>query len=367
MSHTLHKLHAFLTQTFLIPSPPLAAEDLPSQQNKVIIITGANSGVGYELTKILYAADATIYLTARSSSKCLAAISFIRSEFPDSKGRLEFLQCDLSDLDSVRTAAREFLKREERLDVLVNNAGILGDGMEGQKTKQGYDITMGTNCLGPFLFTKLLTPLLLKTASEGKGTGEGGEGGTGGEDEEGKKGGMNEVRVLWAGSLGISLRSPPNGMRFSSEGNLEISTPVMYAESKVGSYFLAKEFARRYPFSSPTTTTTSSNGIISLSFNPGNLQSSLFQVGPNSQRSWGYNILWPLLFYPPIYGAYTELFAGFSNEITPENNGGYIIPWGRFAEPRRDIVEGTKSVEEGGTGMATMFWEWCDRETRGWC
>ena len=69
--------------------------------------------------------------------------------------------------------------------------------------------------------------------------------------------------------------------------------------------------------------------------------------------------------YPSVYGAYTELYTAFATELTAtENNGAYVIPWGRVAAPRKDIVAGTKSVEEGGTGLARRFWEWCEKETR---
>ena len=71
----------------------------------------------------------------------------------------------------------------------------------------------------------------------------------------------------------------------------------------------------------------------------------------------------PFLFYPPIYGAYTELFCGFSPEITQKLNGCYIVPWGRVGSPRKDVVEEAKAVEEGGNGGAKKFWEWCERET----
>lgn len=89
------------------------------------MVTGANSGVGFELAKILYAANAKIYLAGRSEKRVLEAIQLIRDEIPLSQGTMVWLPLDLSDLASVKIAAEEFLGKEERLDVLWNNAGVM--------------------------------------------------------------------------------------------------------------------------------------------------------------------------------------------------------------------------------------------------
>lgn len=92
---------------------------------QVFVITGANSGVGFELAKILYAANAKIYLAGRSEKRVLEAIRLIRDETPLSQGDLVWLPLDLSDLASVKMAAKEFLSKEKRLDILWNNAGVM--------------------------------------------------------------------------------------------------------------------------------------------------------------------------------------------------------------------------------------------------
>jgi retinol dehydrogenase 12 len=68
--------------------------------------------------------------------------------------------------------------------------------------------------------------------------------------------------------------------------------------------------------------------------------------------------------YEPIYGAYTELFAGLSPEVTMEQAGAYIIPWGRIVFPKKEITDAMKSKEEGGTGVAERFYNWCESETK---
>lgn len=207
-----------------IPSPPLTQENLPSQSGKVVIITGANTGIGQKLAEILYCASATVYIAGRNPEKCLAAIEGIKTGNPSiTEGKLEFLKLDLGDLSTVKGSAEEFLRREKRLDVLVNNAGVMFPP-KGSKTVQGYDLQLGTNCLGPYLFTQLLLPLLQKTA-------------------EGAA--KDSVRVAWAGSLAVDLLSPVGGAEFDDQGQVvQYEDPQKgYGLSKCGNRFLAKGLA----------------------------------------------------------------------------------------------------------------------------
>ena len=87
-------------------------------------MTGGYAGIGFELSQILYAHNATVYIVGRSKAKASTAITKIRTKFPNSPGRLEFLYVDLSDLSTVKPGVEAFLAREQRLDVLVNNAGV---------------------------------------------------------------------------------------------------------------------------------------------------------------------------------------------------------------------------------------------------
>lgn len=123
---------SLLSQVFP-PSPKFTDKDLPSLAGKVFLVTGAASGVGLELAKMLYVAGGTIYIGARSSARCEGAITRIQKEVEElptktkstPKGTLEALVIDLADLASVRSAALEFLAKEERLDVLVHNAAVM--------------------------------------------------------------------------------------------------------------------------------------------------------------------------------------------------------------------------------------------------
>ena len=89
------------------------------------MVTGGYAGVGLELCKILYAHNATIFIADRSEPKAQKAIAAITEAYPRSEGRLEFLQLDLADLSTIKPAVGNFTTRQQRLDVLVNNAGVL--------------------------------------------------------------------------------------------------------------------------------------------------------------------------------------------------------------------------------------------------
>jgi retinol dehydrogenase-12 len=114
----------------LFPPPPTFTEsNLQSLVGKVFIITGAASGVGFNLAKIIYFAGGTVYIAARSTSRCESAIERINDlahcSKPARTGRLESMVIDLSDLATVKPAVEIFMRRETRLDVLVHNAGVM--------------------------------------------------------------------------------------------------------------------------------------------------------------------------------------------------------------------------------------------------
>jgi retinol dehydrogenase 12 len=87
-------------------------------------VTGGYAGVGFELCKILYAHNATVWIAGRSDAKAQKAMSSIKEASPRSQGHLDFLHLDLSDLSTIKPAVESFTAQQQRLDVLVNNAGV---------------------------------------------------------------------------------------------------------------------------------------------------------------------------------------------------------------------------------------------------
>lgn len=135
-------------------------DDIGDQSDRVVVITGANSGIGWEAARALAQHGATVVLGCRSRSKADAALAEIEATEPS--GTVEILDIDLGDLDSVATAAAEFADRHDRLDVLVNNAGLMAT--PNQRTAQGFEMQIGVNHFGHFALTGHLMPSLLAGA-----------------------------------------------------------------------------------------------------------------------------------------------------------------------------------------------------------
>jgi retinol dehydrogenase-12 len=126
---------------------------MPDLQNQLVLITGATSGIGEVTATALAKMGAHVVLLARSADKAAASQQKIKAAA--GHDRVDILLADLADLSQVRRAAAEFNARYPRLDVLVNNAGLIL-GAERQLSPDGYELGLATNHLGPFLLTSLL-------------------------------------------------------------------------------------------------------------------------------------------------------------------------------------------------------------------
>ncbi len=133
--------------------------DIPDQRDRVIVITGANSGIGYESARAIAGKGATVIMACRSVEKGATARDAILAEFPSAN--VEVMALDLGSLASIRAFADAVAARHNRLDVLMNNAGIMA--VPQAKTVDGFESQFGTNHLGHFALTGLLLPTLLAT------------------------------------------------------------------------------------------------------------------------------------------------------------------------------------------------------------
>ena len=133
--------------------------NIPDLTGKVIIVTGGNSGLGYEAVKAFAKKGAKVYMTSRSIEKGQNAQKQILDEVSDAA--IEVAQLNLADLSSVRKFANEFAGSEDRLDVLLNNAGIMMTPYS--LTADGFENQFGTNHLGHFALTGLLMETISKT------------------------------------------------------------------------------------------------------------------------------------------------------------------------------------------------------------
>jgi NAD(P)-dependent dehydrogenase (short-subunit alcohol dehydrogenase family) len=136
---------------------PWSLSDVGDQTGKVVLITGANSGIGFETTRVLADHGAHVVMACRDPEKARRAADILENDLDQSS--LEILDLDLADLVSVRRAAERFRSEHARLDILINNAGVMGTPY--RQTADGFELQMATNHLGHFALTGLLLDRLL--------------------------------------------------------------------------------------------------------------------------------------------------------------------------------------------------------------
>jgi NAD(P)-dependent dehydrogenase (short-subunit alcohol dehydrogenase family) len=135
--------------------------DIPDQRGRVAVVTGANGGLGLETAKALAGAGAHVVMAARNQEKAAIAAETIRSAVPDAS--LEVVPLDLGSLESVRAAAAQIAAAHRSIDLLVNNAGVMG--IPERVTDDGFEMQFGTNHLGHFALTALLLPSVLRAGA----------------------------------------------------------------------------------------------------------------------------------------------------------------------------------------------------------
>lgn len=268
-------------------------------------MTGSNGGIGKEVARILYQKHATVYLTARSQEKSERAKQDIQARTPSSEGELITVLLDLGNLSTIKAAAQYILERNSKINVLFNNAGVGVVTSEAQTTHQGYDRWLGVNNLGPYLLLKFLTPALVAAARA---------------EEPGA------VRVVWVSSAsgvlpdvprgGVPMDDIPNNR--NDDGRMEryqnkYGVGSRYGISRAGNILQAAEFARLHE----------QDGVTSVAMHPGIIETDSFTpVAEKSTMAWVFKILF---MQPPIYGAYTQVYAGLSPEVGTVSHQG---EWG---------------------------------------
>src|SRR5712671_5880625 len=133
------------------------SEDVPGQQGRLAVVTGANTGLGFETARVLAARGASVVLAVRDTEKGKRAAARIAGTAPGANVTVQPL--DLASLDSIRAAAGELRARHPRIDLLINNAGVMFPPR--QATGDGFELQFGTNHLGPFALTGLLLEQML--------------------------------------------------------------------------------------------------------------------------------------------------------------------------------------------------------------
>lgn len=200
-------------------------KDIPDLSGKVIIVTGGSSGLGKESVHQLAKHNpAKIFLGARTAARGNAAIEEIEKAVPAIKGKITFLEMDLSSFASLKKAAATFTAQSDRLDILMNNAGLMAQppGL----TEDGYEVQFGANYMGLALFTKLLLPTLESTASKPD----------------------SDVRVIDLSS-DLFKQAPPSGLLLSDNKTdlSKISSVARYGQSKLAVSLHTQTMAQQHP------------------------------------------------------------------------------------------------------------------------
>ncbi len=213
------------------PRPPIT-----SMEDRTVVITGANSGIGLETAAALAGAGARIVMGCRNPTTAAAAVDEIRRR--SGNEMVETHSLDLSDLEHVRRFAQE-LSSLDRIDVLINNAGLMLD--QRQESAQGHEATFATNHLGPFLLTSLLTEQIV-AAPHG--------------------------RIVNVGSL--AHRMAPRGIDWDDiDRRHRYFAWTVYAQSKLANLLHARELARRLW----------DRGVVAHSLHPGSVASGFGRDG----------------------------------------------------------------------------------------
>jgi NAD(P)-dependent dehydrogenase (short-subunit alcohol dehydrogenase family) len=289
-------------------------KDMPDLTSSTAVVTGANSGIGYEVTRAFAQKGAHVVMACRNVKRAETAATQILKEFPDAS--LEIMRIDLIDLSSVRDFAHKFSERYQFLHILCNNAGIML--APHVKTVDGFELHLGVNYLGHFALTGLLLNRLLATEN---------------------------ARIVTMSSV-----AHHRGDINFDDVNWEKSYSRMgaYGRSKLANLLFTYELQRRLE--------TVKSTVISVAAHPGwaatNLQSTGLHMGGGRLWRFVFKIGNPLFAQSAAMGALPVLYAA-----TAEVNGGdYIGPggwqeWGGYPEPVRSS---DKSYDKK---AAQMLWE----------
>jgi NAD(P)-dependent dehydrogenase (short-subunit alcohol dehydrogenase family) len=265
------------------------SEQIPDQAGRVAIVTGANSGLGYETARALARKGAKVIMACRNLEKGHAAAGRLQGQ--ELQGSVEVMQLDLADLASVQRFAELFRAGHDRLDLLINNAGVMMLPQR-QETADGFEMQFGTNHLGHFALTGRLLDLLLRTPGS---------------------------RVVAVSSMAHNFGS----MDFEDlQAEASYSSTGAYGQSKLANLLFAYELQRRLD-AAPVDGANSAGTLVAAS-HPGWTATNLQQ---HSRLARWLN---PLLAQGPEMGALPTLYAATAPDVV---KGGFYGPGG-FMEMR---------------------------------
>ena len=302
---------------------PFTANDIPSQAGRRVLITGANSGIGFETALELAGRGAEVILPARSMEMANDGVARIRRAVPDA--RILPAVLDLASLASVRSFAGFVGERfpGQSLDLLINNAGVMSVPQR-ELTVDGYERQFATNYLGPFLLTALLYPQMKQKAG---------------------------TRVVTVSS-GVSNQGK---IEFDNLQSERVYKPMFgaYSQSKLADLIFQQELQRRL--------TAAGSPVLSTGAHPGYAITNLQTSGSAGESPLSFRILEmilkPLASQDAAHGALPTLFAATSPAVTA---GGYYGPSG-FQELKGYPVPAKIAPAARDVELAKRLWSETER------
>lgn len=308
--------------------------------NQIAVVTGGNSGIGYEMVLQLLRHNAKVYLAARNKTKAEKAMDELKGK-PGVKGILTFVQLDLSDMRSIESFAGEMKERESHIDYLFNNAGIMEmnvrilDANKSATTAQGYEQHVGVNGIGSHYVAKLLIPLLqAATASHPD----------------------SLARVIFTSSC-MHANAPAHG--FDPEDPYgekdvppETSMPMRhYGVSKFYNILCESLLTATRKLQ------RDHDDIIFTAVHPGFVRTPIIGNPSGLIGLYKRYIKFPLLTLPQNDGAVTSLMAAFAD--VGLKKGAYFVPYGRECAT---ISAGYDHAVQDACAYLLTVAEWCDAQ-----
>jgi len=288
---------------------------IPAQTGRVSVVTGANSGIGFQTARELARKGSHVVMACRNIKKANEALARIRGEI--SYASIEVIELDLGRLDSVRAFAQAFKQKHPVLHKLINNAGVMA--LPYNETEDGFEMQFGTNHLGHFALTGLLIEHMF---------------------------GAPEARVVT-----VSSYLHEKGQIYLDNLNLKDSYDpwVAYHQSKLANVLFAYELQRRLK--------NDQKQVVSVAVNPGyvatNLQKRSAEMGGSVLRDVMLRVTNVLVAQRPEKGARSVLYAATAPQI---ETGDYISS-GRFWTSRGRPAKATSSDVSHDEDLAIKLWK----------
>lgn len=301
--------------------------DIPPQNGRRVIITGANSGIGYHTAAILARQGAEVVLACRNKRRGTDAIARLQRELPGARLQLE--QLDLSSLASVRVFTERQLALGRPLDILINNAGIMAPPRRVETT-DGFELQFGTNVLGHFALTALLLPALEAAADNSP----------------------ERPRVVTIASIAHKT----GRLNFEDLQAVRHYGPMSsYRQSKLANLMFSFELNRYLR--------VAQSRVMSVAAHPGVANTNLFRGGRSAAARAARSVLSSLigaLFNSDLTGALPTLYAATAPDVV---DGGYYGPLGLF-ETRGERVGPAKVASLArNEADARRLWQACEALT----